>query len=281
MKFLLLLPALALACSAAVTDEPVDDGKLKADLLRFGEAQLGAGKTVKLSALKPQLARTRCKVALPPPATQRDSIASAAARVRRGVAVVGSLYKCKKCEHWHLSAASGFFISTDGTLVTNHHVLASPDKETLVVLSADGRKSVVTEVLAADPVADIAIVRCDGPGSTALPLSADAPAGSAVGVWSHPASHFFMLSTGIVSRRFLLRKPGGTSEALAITADYARGSSGGPVFDERGNVIGMVSSTDSVYYNEENGEQKNLQMVFKNCVSARSILALIEPQPAK
>jgi hypothetical protein len=129
-------------------------------------------------------------------------------------------------------------------------------------------------------VADIAILRCEGSGYTALPLSAEAPDGSPVGVWSHPSSHFFCLSAGIVARRFLLRKPGGRAEALAITADYARGSSGGPVFDDRGNVVGMVASTDSVYYDEENGQQKNLQMVFKNCVSARSILALIEPKPA-
>jgi len=129
-------------------------------------------------------------------------------------------------------------------------------------------------------VADIAILRCEGSGFTALPLSTDVPDGSPVGVWSHPNNYFFCLSAGIVARRFILRKPGGKAEMLAITADYARGSSGGPVFDDRGNVVGMVASTDSVYYTEENGQQKNLQMVFKNCVSARSILALIEPKPA-
>jgi S1-C subfamily serine protease len=195
--------------------------------------------------------------------------------------VVGGIYKCKKCSNWHLSAASGFFISADGILVTNHHVVASSDKETLVVLAGDGRMTLVTEVLAADPVADVAILRCEGSGFPTLPLSANAPDGSPVGVWSHPDNHFYSLSAGIVSRRFLMRKAGGPCEVLAITADYARGSSGGPVFDDRGNVVGMVASTDSVYYDHENGEQKNLQMVFKNCVSARSILALIEPKPAK
>ena len=201
--------------------------------------------------------------------------------MRPGVAVIGSIYKCKKCTRWHVGAASGFFISSDGILVTNHHVVASADKETLVVLSGDGRMSAVTELLATDPVADIAILRCEGTGFTPLPLSADAPDGSPVGVWSHPSNHFFSLSAGIVARRFLLNKPGGKTETLAITADYARGSSGGPVFDDHGNVVGMVASTDSVYYDMENGQQKNLQMVFKICVSARSILALIDPKPVK
>ena len=280
MKHFLLLLALATASRAALNDEPVDDRRVQGELLKFGEAQMNSGKATKVDVLKTQLDRRHCQVALLPVSAKSEPLSIAASQARRGVAVVGGIYKCKKCTRWHLSAASGFFISADGVLVTNHHVVAGADKETLVVLSGDGRMVAVTEVLAADPVADIAILRCAGGGFPALPLSADAADGSPVGVWSHPANHFYSLSAGIVARRFLLRKPGGPCEALAITADYARGSSGGPVFDDRGNVVGMVASTDSVYYEEENGQQKNLQMVFKNCVSARSILALIEPRPA-
>ena len=281
MKHLALLLALSTISSAALIDEPVDDQRIRSELLKFGETELAAGKAVKADVLRGQLGRRRCDVALLPASTRSDALPLAATRVRQGVAAVSGLYKCKKCTKWHVSAASGFFISADGILVTNHHVVASADKEVLIVLSGNGRMAVVTEVLAADPVADVAILRCSGSGYSALPLSADAPDGSPVGVWSHPDHHFFTLSAGIVSRRFLMRKPGGSAEALAITADYARGSSGGPVFDERGNVVGMVASTDSVYYTEESGAQKNLQMVFKSCVSARSILALIDPKPAK
>jgi hypothetical protein len=62
---------------------------------------------------------------------------------------------------------------------------------------------------------------------------------------------------------------------MSITADFAKGSSGGPVFDEAGNVAGMVASTESVYYDTKNGVRDNLQMVFKNCAPARSLLDLI------
>jgi serine protease Do len=281
MKSFLLLVSLAFLANAAITDEPVDDRLLQAELLRFAEAQLNADQIARVETLKSQLVRQLCEVALAAPSTATNALPVAAARVRPGVAVVGGIYKCKKCSKWHLNAASGFFVSSDGIFVTNHHVIASGDKEALVVLSGDNRMSVVSELLAADPVADIAILRCEGSGFTALPLSAAAPDGSPVGVWSHPNNHFFCLSSGIIARRFVLRKPGGSCETLAITADYARGSSGGPVFDDRGNVIGMVASTDSVYYTEEHGQQKNLQMVFKNCVSARNILALIDPKPAR
>jgi serine protease Do len=279
-SFLLFL-ALATAARVAVADEPVDDQRLLGSLLQFGEAQLDSGKAVKTAELKPQLERRRCQANLTPAAQKSAAFPATAARVRQSVVVVGGLYKCKGCSNWHLNPASGFFITSDGVFVTNHHVVANDDMETFVVLSGDGRMAPVREVLATDPVADIAILRCNGSGFTALPLSADAPDGSTVGVWSHPNSRFFSLSAGIVARRFMLRKPDSVTETLAITADYARGSSGGPVFDDRGNVVGMVASTNSVYYNQEKEQQRDLQMVFKNCVSARSILALIEPKTAE
>ena len=63
---------------------------------------------------------------------------------------------------------------------------------------------------------------------------------------------------------------------MSVTADFAKGSSGAPILDLNGNVVGMVASTKSVYYDEENGLQKDLQMVMKNCVPAKCILDLIE-----
>ena len=66
---------------------------------------------------------------------------------------------------------------------------------------------------------------------------------------------------------------------MSVTADFARGSSGAPIFDGLGNVVGMVASTISVYYDDEDGRQKNLQMVLKNCVPARCILDLIDQRP--
>jgi hypothetical protein len=273
---LILFLALGAACRAGITDEPVDDQRLQSALLKFGESQIDSGKATKASEIRAQFDRQRCRVALEPISEKAGAFPDGAARIRPGVAVVGGLFKCKKCAHWHIEAASGFFISSDGVVVTNHHVVAGAEKEAFVVLSGDGRMGAVTELLATDPVADVAILRCEGSGFTALPLNAEARDGSPVGVWSHPSNRFFSLSAGIVARRFMLRKDRKRIETLAITADYARGSSGGPVFDERGNVVGMVSSTESVYYNEKDGQQQNLQMVFKNCVSARSILALID-----
>ena len=82
----------------------------------------------------------------------------------------------------------------------------------------------------------------------------------------------YTLTAGMLSRRFLRPVHGKKVPALSITADYARGSSGAPVMDAAGAVVGMVATTHSVYYKREKGIDKNLQMVIRNCEPARAIL---------
>ena len=62
---------------------------------------------------------------------------------------------------------------------------------------------------------------------------------------------------------------------MAITADYAKGSSGAPVLNSKGEVVGMVSATNSIYYNKERGQNQNLQMVIKSCIPVDAIRRLI------
>ena len=62
---------------------------------------------------------------------------------------------------------------------------------------------------------------------------------------------------------------------MAITAEFAKGSSGGPVFDEKGNVIGLAASTVSIYYHEGQGKKDNLQMVQRQCAPVEAMRRLI------
>jgi S1-C subfamily serine protease len=144
-------------------------------------------------------------------------------------------------------------------------------------MTRDGKTYGVKEVLAANRADDVVILQLDMGGAKLKPLSLapNTPIGTDVTVISHPNRRFYSLSAGVVSRYCRRRTKRGTTNMVAITADFARGSSGGPVFDDRGNVAAMVASTSSVYYTQTKGKQQNLQMVFKQCVPSASILKLV------
>jgi serine protease Do len=195
-----------------------------------------------------------------------------------GVLVIGMLAKVKKSTRYELAGCSGFALTTDGVFVTNYHVVDNPDAETMVVMSRDGHITPATEVLAADKLSDVAILRAPGAVFTPIPLALTVPApGSPIWVISHPDHNFFCLTAGSVSRHFIAPTDSGKTPQMAITADFGIGSSGGPILDGNGQVTGIVCSTTSVYWEDAKGKVNDLQMVFKHCVPIGSIRNLIDP----
>lgn len=202
-------------------------------------------------------------------------------RARPSVVAIAQIYKCGKCSRWHGGSATGFIIRKDGLIVTNFHVVGEGGKgDALGVMLADGRVFPIQSVLAADRLNDVAIVKIAADDLPALPIAPDVPIGGKVYCLSHPVQHFFTFTEGQVSGKFIEPEARGNVRQLAITADYAKGSSGGPILNENGAVVGMVRSTSSIYYNQEQGEDKNLQMVWKLCVPSGAILDLMTPKAA-
>lgn len=263
-------PAQRLGLPGEISDEGILERlDVEADKL------IKAGRTVKMTELLAQLNRRSCTVTLPKPSPVKLSSSELVARARAGVVAICDLYKCKKCPRWHVGASSGFMLTESGVCVTCYHVVDVRESPTLVAMTGDGRVVAVKQILAANPNTDVAILQLDGSGFPVLPLEFNEPVGAPVRVISHPDEHFFTLSEGIVSRYVTvpLEKSAGDVTMMAITADFGAGSSGAPVLNERGSVIGMVNNTQSLYYDPKRG--KDLQMVFKHCLPSQYVLQLI------
>ncbi len=272
----------ALNCDDSVDDSgpmSIKDRTIMNRLVREATSLLEQQRCVDQEQLIKQLELDRCSLdlAAAPPQPQ-DEIALYAG-AHQSVVTIGGIYKCGRCDKWHASTATGFVISANGAIVTNYHVVNTEEKETLVVMTADGYVTPVKRILAASERDDLAILKVDLEGLVPLPLFSGvrtAPVGTPISVISHPAGHFYSFTTGVVSRYMEVPDPSGTFSAFSITADYARGSSGAPVMNQQGQVVGIVRSTESIYYSVDKGQQNNLQMVYKICIPVASLHKLFD-----
>jgi len=258
----------------------IEDRVLKSTLIRQGVSLIEGGRAVDAAVLVKQLDAATCQLDLPRNGPSISDSAELFRFAKESVVVVGGLYKCNKCVRWHVNIASGFVLSSDGAIATNYHVVDSPTERTLVVMTADSRVYPVQRVLAASRPNDLAILQVEAEGLRPLPLADStppAPVGSAVSVISHPDGRFFCYTAGVISRYMKIQATGGQADAVAITAEYARGSSGAPVLNGQGQVVAVVSSTESIYYTQDSGQQRNLQMVFRTCVPVASLQSMVRP----
>lgn len=146
-----------------------------------------------------------------------------------------------------IGGGSGFFITNDGMIVTNRHVVEDTTAD-YSVLTNDGQEHKAT-VLARDLVNDIAVIKIDGNDYPTLNLgdSDSLKIGQTVIAIGNSLGEFTnTVSRGIVSglKRDLTASGGlGQSEKLTniIQTDAAinPGNSGGPLLDINGNVIGI------------------------------------------
>ena len=136
---------------------------------------------------------------------------------------------------------SGFLISDDGYIVTNNHVI-DHEKSVTVILN-DGTE-LTAKVVGADPKTDLAVLKVDSPDRkfTYVKFADDEPK---VGQWvvamGNPYGLEGSVTAGIVSG--LHRQLGGPYDnLLQIDAAVNHGNSGGPAFNENGEVIGINTS---------------------------------------
>jgi len=134
---------------------------------------------------------------------------------------------------------SGFIISEDGYILTNNHVVAGADE--IKVKLSDGREF-RGEVKGRDEKFDLALLRIDAKGN--LPI---APLGDSdkieVGEWVMAIGNPFGLAqtvtAGIVSAQGRVIGSGPYDDYIQTDASINPGNSGGPLFNTKGEVIGI------------------------------------------
>ena len=262
--------------SIFATPKAIDDIGMRARFQKGLEELVSKSEGTSLEQLNKQLDRRETKVSLPERKRGKFSPHKIYERCKSSVLMIGRIYKCDKCTKWHVGSASAFAITSDGVIATNYHVIEEKDGATLGAMDLSGKTYAVSEVLAASKADDVAILRLKGATLTPLDLAnKPAPVGMSINVISHPDGRYFTMTKGDVSRYYLFRGKEGSAPRMAITADYAKGSSGGPVLNGRGEVVGMVSSTNSIYYTKVKGQNQNLQMVIKSCIPVQAINKLL------
>lgn len=131
---------------------------------------------------------------------------------------------------------SGFFISADGYILTNRHVVG--DARSVRIRLATGRE-LSGEVVASNPRRDVALIKANETGVTALPLAReDLPVGSDVYALGSPFTERLAatLTRGIVSG---YRSISGM-RFLQSDVSVQPGNSGGPLTDASGNVVALT-----------------------------------------
>jgi serine protease Do len=139
---------------------------------------------------------------------------------------------------------SGFFISADGYVVTNNHVV---DHASEVQVTMDDGRTLDAKIVGTDPKTDLAVLRVkEGGNFPYVPFAAKAPR---VGDWVVAIGNPFGLggtvTAGIVSARGRDIGAGPYDDFLQIDAPVNRGNSGGPIFNLNGEVVGINTAIAS------------------------------------
>jgi serine protease Do len=140
------------------------------------------------------------------------------------------------------AVGSGFVIDPDGLVVTNYHVIKNADE--IEVVFDDGTRVPAT-LRGTDEKTDLALLQIDTDGPLPYVVfgnSDDAEVGDWVIAIGNPFGLGGTTTSGIISARGRDIRSGPLDDFIQIDASINRGNSGGPLFNTRGEVIGVNSA---------------------------------------
>ena len=141
-----------------------------------------------------------------------------------------------------VSQGTGFLISADGYVLTNHHVVEGADT---IVVRLDDRNELKAKLVGSDPLSDIALLKVEGKGLPVLRIgdSRGLKPGQWVVAIGSPFGFDHSVTAGVVSGVGRRSLDPSQQYVPFIQTDVAinRGNSGGPLLNTRGEVVGVNS----------------------------------------
>jgi len=169
---------------------------------------------------------------------------------------------------------TGFFVSDQGHVLTNHHVIESCRR---IEIKPLGMPAVPVGVIAVSPRDDLGLIKAEVshiPRIARFRVQSDPKIGEQLWIFGYPLSGLITtsgnLTSGIISA---LAGPQDDYRLMQMTAQIQPGNSGGPITDSEGRVIGVVVSklNDVALLEEQNTMVQNVNFGIKGPV-ARSFL---------
>jgi serine protease Do len=140
-------------------------------------------------------------------------------------------------------AGSGWIMDTNGTIVTNDHVVAGAT--TITVTTSDG-KTYPAQVVGEDPAADLALIKIDATNLQSMKIgdASKLRSGDWVLAIGNPLGEGIIATQGIISRLGVSVPYSSTqtyNDLIETTAPINPGNSGGPLINMNGEVIGITT----------------------------------------
>ncbi|MBI1283765.1 MAG: Do family serine endopeptidase [Thiobacillus sp.] len=137
-------------------------------------------------------------------------------------------------------AGSGFIVSNDGYILTNEHVVKDADE---VVVKLIDKRTFTAKVVGTDPRTDVAVIKITASNLPAVKLGDPSKlrVGEAVAAIGSPFGFENSVTAGIVSAKGRMLPSDGYVSYIQTDVPINPGNSGGPLFNMRGEVVGMNS----------------------------------------
>ncbi|MEN8693453.1 MAG: S1 family peptidase [Akkermansiaceae bacterium] len=294
IRSLLFLFAFSASVSAQAPGVPIFDQSregLKKENIHIGReasALLENGHILTLESVKEAMENPEAvKVPLKKATMRVLEPAAIAKKAQASIYRVGWAYLCPHCDHWHTNLGGGYAVSDDGVLATCAHVV-DPEgikmrKGCLVAVSHTGQVFPVTKIHAYHDQMDAALVRIDSE-TKGLALNDQVSPGDAAFCLSRPLKQGKYFTRGIINRFYWNSNKRGKDESslealgylkMNVSSRWAPGSSGSPVLDQFGNVIGHVATIKALGNNAK--KDKESFITLHSATPARGVMALMQP----